>query len=106
MPETPTVDSPARRLRIGDHLVSARRFTSHHGIYLGNEQVIHYAGLASGLQAGPVKVSPLEDFLAGHPYKVREYKTRTYSGKNPSRGHAHASGRISITRFSITASTS
>ena len=79
LPETPTVDSPAPRLRIGDHLVSARRFTSHHGIYLGNGQVIHYAGLASGLQAGPVKVSSLEDFLADHSYKVREYKTRTYS---------------------------
>jgi hypothetical protein len=26
-----------------------------------------------------VKVSPLENFLADHPYKVREYKTRRYS---------------------------
>ena len=34
---------------------------------------------ASGLQAGPVKVSSLEDFLADHPYTIREYKTRTYS---------------------------
>src|SRR5512147_2552240 len=82
----PTVDSPAPRLRIGDHLVSARRFITHHAIYVGNGQVIHYGGLASGLQAGPVKVSPLEDFLADHPYKVREYKTRT-QGKNPLRGH-------------------
>ena len=77
--ESPSVDRPAPRLRIGDHLVSTRRFISHHGIYVGNGQVIHYAGLASGLQAGPVKVSPLEDFLADHPYKVKEYKTRTYS---------------------------
>ena len=79
MPESPSVDSPAPRLRIGDHLLSARRFITHHGIYVGNRQVIHYAGLTSGLQAGPVKVSPLEEFLADHPYKVREYKTRTYS---------------------------
>jgi Lecithin retinol acyltransferase len=79
LPATPSVDSPAPCLRIGDHLISARRFTSHHGIYAGNGQIIHYAGLASGLQAGPVKVSPLIEFLADHPYKVREYKTRTYS---------------------------
>ena len=79
MPESLSVASPAPRLRIGDHLVSARRFTSHHGIYVGNGQVIHYGGLASGLQAGPVKVSPLVEFLADHPYKLREYKTRTYS---------------------------
>jgi hypothetical protein len=79
LPETPSADSPAPRLRIGDHLVSSRRFLTHHGIYIGNGQVIHYAGLASGLQAGPVKVSSLEDFLADHPYKVREYTMRTYS---------------------------
>ena len=66
MPESPSVDSPAPRLRIGDHLVSARRFITHHGIYVGDGQVIHYAGLTSGLQGGPVKVSPLEDFLADH----------------------------------------
>jgi hypothetical protein len=46
LPEIPPADSPAPRLRIGDHLVSS-------SIYLGNGQVIHYAGLASGLQAGP-----------------------------------------------------
>jgi Lecithin retinol acyltransferase len=61
--------------------VSARRFISHHGIYVGNGQVIHYAGLASGLQAGPVKISSLEDFLANHPYEVREYRTRKHSGE-------------------------
>ena len=79
MPQGSFVDGPAPGLRIGDHLVSARRFIRHHGIYVGNGQVIHYGGLASGLQAGPVKVSSLQDFLAGHPYTVREYKTRRYS---------------------------
>ena len=79
LPEGPSVDNPAPRLRLGDQLLSPRRFITHHGIYVGNGKVIHYAGLASGLQAGPVKVSPLKDFLADHPYKVREYETRTYS---------------------------
>ena len=44
--------------------------------YVGNGQVIHCGGLASGLQAGHVKVSPLAEFLADHPYKLRESKTR------------------------------
>jgi hypothetical protein len=74
-----SVENPAPRLRIGDHLVSARRFISHQGIYAGKGQVIHYGGLANGLQAGPVKISRLKDFLADHPYSVSEYKTRTYS---------------------------
>src|SRR5512132_3616137 len=76
---TPSAHSPAPPLRIGDHLVSTRRFISHHGIYVGNGQVIYYGGLASGLQAGPVKVSPLLEFLADHPYKIKQYKTRAYS---------------------------
>jgi Lecithin retinol acyltransferase len=79
LPQGSFVDSPVPGLRIGDHLVSARRFIRHHGIYVGNGQFIHYGGLASGLQAGPVKVSSLQDFLAGHPYTVREDKTRRYS---------------------------
>ena len=85
----PSVDGPAHRLRIGDHLLSPRRFLTHHGIYAGNGQVIHYAGLASGLQAGPVKVSSLEEFLASHPYEVREYRTRKYSrGESVERARA------------------
>ena len=75
------VDNSAPPLRIGDHVVSARRLISHHGIYVGNGQVIHYDGLTSGLQAGPVKVSRLQDFLADHPYRTREHKTRRYSGE-------------------------
>ena len=96
----------APRLRIGDHLVSARRFISHHGIYVGNGQVIHYGGLASGLQAGPVKVSPLVGFLADHPYKLREYKTRTYSREESVEMARARIGEDLYHRLSITASTS
>jgi hypothetical protein len=75
LPESPSVVSSAPRLRVGDHLLSPRRFITHHGIYAGNGQVIHYAGLGC---RSDLSKSRLEDFLAGHPYKVREYKTRRY----------------------------
>ena len=105
MPESLSVASPAPRLRIGDHLVSARRFTSHHGIYVGNGRVIHYGGLASGLQSGPVKASPLEDFLAGqslHGQGVQDADVL----KGRIRREGTGPHRVSITRLSITASTS
>jgi hypothetical protein len=69
----------SQRLKLGDHLVSRRVLFSHHGLYVGRNKVIHYAGLADGLQSGPVKISTLEEFLAGHPYEVRDYKKRRYS---------------------------
>jgi Lecithin retinol acyltransferase len=34
------------------HLVTPRTLYNHHGIYVGNGRVIHYAGLAHGLRRG------------------------------------------------------
>jgi Lecithin retinol acyltransferase len=106
LPESPSADRPVRRLRIGDHLVSPRRFTSHHGICVGNGQVIHYAGLASGLQAGPVKSRPCKSSSQTIPTRSGSTRRGRTRGKNPSRGYGHASGRTYITWLSITASTS
>lgn len=36
-------------LQRGDHLVSSRLGYSHHGLYVGNNQVIHYQGPFSGM---------------------------------------------------------
>lgn len=59
--------------------MSPRRLITHHGLYVGGGQVIHYAGLADGLQAGPVILSPLEAFLGGRPCFVNPYRTRRFS---------------------------
>ncbi|MGL5947814.1 MAG: lecithin retinol acyltransferase family protein [Aeromonas sp.] len=66
MPRT----SPSQRPRVpalqpGDHLLSRRRGFKHHGIYLGQDQVIHYAGLADGFKGAPIEICSLADF-AGH----------------------------------------
>src|SRR5262245_59687729 len=42
------------------HLVTPRALYTHHGIYVGNGRVIHYAGLAHGLRRGPVEEVSLE----------------------------------------------
>jgi hypothetical protein len=43
----------------------------HHGIYVGNGRVIHYAGLAYGLRRGPVEEVSLERFADGRQIEVR-----------------------------------
>ena len=35
-------------MQTGDHLISPRPGFTHHGLYVGNNEVIHYAGYSSG----------------------------------------------------------
>lgn len=64
---------------LGAHLVTPRTIYSHHGIYVGNGQVVHYSGLASGLESGPVEVAGLDAFCAGNEVSVKTYRN-SYSG--------------------------
>ena len=49
----------------GAHIVSPRRGYLHHGIYVGDRRVVHYAGLAYGLYRGPVEEVSLARFARG-----------------------------------------
>ena len=51
---------------LGTHLVTERRGYCHHGIYVGNGKVVHYAGLAGSLHSGPVEEISIARFAAGH----------------------------------------
>lgn len=57
-------------LREGSHLVTPRRWYRHHGIYIGNGQVVHYAGFKSLLRRGPVECATLEAFADSHGFEV------------------------------------
>lgn len=59
---------------LGAHLVTPRTVYSHHGIYIGDGKVIHYSGLASGIESGPVEITNLEDFCSGNDVNVKTYK--------------------------------
>lgn len=52
----------------GAHLVTPRHGYCHHGIYVGDGKVVHYAGLAGSLRRGPVEEVSIARFAAG--YKV------------------------------------
>jgi hypothetical protein len=56
---------------LGSHVVTARRGYLHHGIYIGEGKVVHYAGLANGLRGGPVEEITLDRFARGKPTWVR-----------------------------------
>ena len=60
--------------QIGSHLISPRKFYTHHGIYIGNGRVIHYSGLADGLQSGPVEEIAITTFASKKGFVVKSYK--------------------------------
>ena len=60
-------------LQRGDHLVSPRRGYSHHGIFVGENRVIHFAGWANGQATGPVEEVALEKFSQGNPISVAQH---------------------------------
>lgn len=62
---------PGEEPALAAHLVSPRALYSHHGIYVGDGLVIHYAGLAYGWRGGPVEIVSLEHFARGHGIRVR-----------------------------------
>lgn len=68
----------------GDHLIVQCGVYSHHGIYLGGNQVIHYSGSSSGkglLNAGVVEISSLADFSEGKPIKLKIHDDAPYKGE-------------------------
>ncbi|MGU7775124.1 lecithin retinol acyltransferase family protein [Burkholderia sp. MR1-5-21] len=66
---------------LGAHLITQRRGYQHHGIYVGNGKVIHYAGFATSERRGPVEEVPLEAFADGHAVAVRLHPFPTYCGE-------------------------
>ncbi|HEY2404318.1 MAG TPA: lecithin retinol acyltransferase family protein, partial [Steroidobacteraceae bacterium] len=57
--------------QLGAQIISPRRGYLHHGIYIGNGRVVHYAGLAYGLFRGPVEETSLAQFARGQSVWMR-----------------------------------
>lgn len=55
---------------VGAHLVTPRRGYTHHGIYVGDGSVIHYAGLSQSIRRGPVEEVSLLRFANGKPAHI------------------------------------
>ncbi|WP_288841906.1 lecithin retinol acyltransferase family protein [uncultured Deefgea sp.] len=64
----------------GDHLISARIGYSHHGLYIGRNKVIHYAGSSfdeSG--SGTVEITSVDEFCQGNGFTTQTYPYRLFS---------------------------
>lgn len=64
----------------GSHLVVGRGIYTHHGIYIGSDQVIHYAGMVSGIDKGCVESTSLEVFSQGKSIRIKTHQKTAFSG--------------------------
>ncbi|HDR7659089.1 TPA: lecithin retinol acyltransferase family protein [Bacillus wiedmannii] len=75
--ENKIVEIDYTELEIGDHLVTERGRYTHHGIYIGEGKVIHYAGLSEdGKKTGPIEEVNIYDFTNGKLCSVRNYELK------------------------------
>ena len=61
---------PTTEIPLGAPLVSPRLGFAHHGIYVGNGRVVHYAALSRSLRSGPVQEASLAVFANGRGVEV------------------------------------
>lgn len=73
-------DSNGAVLSVGDHLRSPRLGYSHHGLYVGNDSVIHYSGFVNGMSAGEIEVTSIDAFRHGNPLYIESHFFRRYDG--------------------------
>ncbi len=64
---------------LGTHLVISRRGYTHHGIYVGHDMVVHYAGLSRLLRSGPVEEVTMRQFSMGRPVGIVRDREPAYS---------------------------
>ncbi|WP_175920524.1 lecithin retinol acyltransferase family protein [Burkholderia pyrrocinia] len=83
---------------VGAHLMIRRPGYAHHGIYIGDGQVIHYAGLSRRLSGGPVEIISIDRFAAGFELAIIRHAAAAYSGSEVAR---RAASRLGECRYRL-----
>jgi hypothetical protein len=78
---SPVDDQAVVELPLGSWLLTRRRGYTHHGIFVGDGRVAHYAGLSRGWRRGPVEIVSLADFSIGERSWVKSTPTARYVGR-------------------------
>lgn len=90
-----------QNLTIGSHIKTSRTGYSHHGIYCGDNKVVHYSGFAQLGKKGSLEVTTLENFLGSEKkYYVIKYPANkvAFSSKNIVR---RALSRVGENRYNL-----
>jgi len=89
----------------GAHLVTQRSGYEHHGIYVGNGRVVHYAGFAGSLHLGPIEETTLIASPQGARFVFVSMRWRCLPDRMPSAGFAQGWVKTAIGCLATTAST-
>lgn len=65
-----TSEHVASDLAPGAHVVTPRAAYLHHGIYVGNGYIVHYAGFSRGLRNAPVEKVTVDEFTHGQALRI------------------------------------
>ena len=82
----------------GAHLVTPRRWYDHHGIYIGNGRVVHYAGFSGMFHRGPIEETSLEAFARDFGFRVQPHVAAAFS---PDEIVRRATARIGENRYAM-----
>jgi hypothetical protein len=77
---SPELGGAELAIEVGAHLISERDGYTHHGIYAGNGQVIHYGGFDRTAKRRPVEYIALRHFAAGKGVGIRAAMDSIYTG--------------------------
>jgi len=66
-------------IEIGSHIYVHKKSSTFHGIYIGNNQVIHYSGITNGYQTGPVTKVNIAYFSGMGTVYTRNYNKSTFT---------------------------
>ena len=83
---------------LGAHLISPRCGYNHHGIYVGNSKVVHYAGLAGSFHFGAVEEANIACFAAGQTVWTEPNPCPSYTGVETV---ARARSRLGENRYNL-----
>jgi hypothetical protein len=84
-------------LRAGTHLIAHRRGYTHHGIYLGDGRVVHYAGRIK-YPHGLIEEISLAEFSEGRAFRVEKLEAGRFNGHEIVR---RARSRLGESRYDL-----